>query len=319
MQPENTRKKRKKILAAVLLVLVLIAVGVYAYLAGFFGTAKVAQYDYTKLGVFFLDVGQGDAILLRAPDDRFMLIDAGPPKSDGALIKALGSYGVKKLEYLILTHPDEDHIGGAVAVLDALEVRTVLTGDAGAANKLWTDVIAKIDEKGCAFPQVSLGGSYDFFENCRFTVLGPVDGDSAANTNDQSLVIRLDYGAVSCLFTGDAEKAEERAIIEYFGADALRADLIKLGHHGSASSTSAELLDAVRPIYAVASCGKDNAYGHPHASVLKALENAGVEVYRTDKDGTVIFQSDGKTIAPAVVDELTPFERLMDRIKHWFT
>ena len=314
----HKNSRGKKLLAVVLLVLVVIGGAVFVYAAGWLGGFKVAQYNKDDLGVFFIDVGQGDAILIRSPDGRFMMIDAGAGKSADLLVKTLKSYGVKTLDYFVLTHPDEDHVGGAAAILESFDVKAVLASDAGAATKVWRDTVAAIEEEGCAFLTVSAGNVYRFFENCDFKILGPVDVEAASDVNNQSVVLRLDYGKTSFLFTGDAGKEEEQSMLERFDAKEFSADVLKLGHHGSSSSSGQAFLSAVNPRFAVVSCGKNNAYGHPHASVLGALSERNVKVLRTDESGTVILQSDQENVEITSFIIQTPFEHFLAWVKSWF-
>lgn len=258
------------------------------------GILESGEYKEDRLSVFFLDVGQADSILLRSPEGKFMLIDAA--KNDGApaLLRTLKEFGVKELEYLVLTHPHEDHIGGADAVLEQFAVKTVLSPDVGSTSKSWRDVLDAIEKEGCKDLIARPGDTYGFFEGCTFTVLGPYDTDE--DLNNCSVVFRLDYGETSFLFTGDAEEREELSILENGGSSFLKADVLKVGHHGSSTSTCEEFLSAVSPRCAVISCGENNEYGHPHRSTLDALEDRGIEILRTDLSGTVMVQSDGKNL-----------------------
>ena len=311
------------LLVAVVLIGALILVGVFT---GFF-TKNVSpggssEYDESKLSVIFLDVGQGDSILLRSPGGGFMLIDAGKNKEADNLVKMLKDFNVETIDYFILTHPDEDHVGGADAVLENFEVKKVLSSDAGANTKTWRDVLDAIEREekdGCEDITVSAGRAYTFFDDCKFTVLGPTDTENASNVNNQSVVVRLEYGKTSFLFAGDAEEEEEAQMIAQNGAAAIHSDVLKVGHHGSSSSTGDGFLAAVSPSLAVISCGKDNTYGHPHAKTLDKLEEAGVQVLRTDESGTIVLQSDGQTVSAVELVLKSPFERMLDAIKSWFT
>ncbi len=244
-----------------------------------------------------------------------MLIDAGTNEGGEELVKMLRGYKVETLDYFVLTHADADHVGGADDVLDNFEVKTVLSSDVGADTKTWRDVLDAIEREGCADVTVSVGSRYTLSEDCTFTVLGPVDTET--DRNNCSVVIRMDYGETSFLFTGDAEKEAEKLMLQRNGREALRADVLKVGHHGSGTSTSIEFLEAVSPSYGVISCGKDNSYGHPHQSTLNRLSTAGVQVLRTDETGTVILQSDKKRIYVVSNVLETPLERYIAKIKNW--
>ena len=313
--PKNARWTKKKTAALLLLIVVVSASVVFAWLYGLFGVQVVSDYDESRLGVFFLDVGQGDSILIKSPEGRFMLIDAGTNEGGGELVEMLRSYNVETLEYFVLTHADADHVGGADDVLENFEVKTVLSSDVGADTKTWRDVLDAIEREDCADVTVSVGNRYTLSEDCTFTVLGPVDTET--DRNNCSVVLRMDYGETSFLFTGDAEKEAEERMLQRNGREALQADVLKVGHHGSSTSTSAEFLEAVSPSYGVISCGKDNTYGHPHQSTLDRLSAAGVQVLRTDEMGTVILQSDKEQIYAVGRTVETPLERYIAKLKNW--
>ncbi|MBP3322332.1 MAG: MBL fold metallo-hydrolase [Clostridia bacterium] len=311
------RRKMKKmeprqIVAAVVLFLVALAGAGYLWLYGFFNMEDIAVYDDSMPGIFFLDVGQADSILVKSPTGEHMLIDAG--KNDGAddLIKTLKDYGVDDIDYLILTHPHEDHVGGADTVFEHFEVKNVISPDIGADSKTWRDVVDAIEAEGCMDITASVGATYTLFEGCKFEILGPVDADT--DLNNASIVLRLDYYESSFLFTGDAEKEAEEAILARVGKEKLDVDVLKSGHHGSSTSSSEEFLSAVTPNYAVISCGKDNSYGHPHEETLEKYSSRGIITYRTDKEGTVILQSDGESLYRVSSDPSTPFEKILNSI-----
>ena len=166
--PKNARWTKKKTAALLLLIVVVIASVVFAWLYGLFGVQVVSDYDESRLGVFFLDVGQGDSILIKSPEGRFMLIDAGTNEGGEELVNMLRSYNVETLDYFVLTHADADHVGGADDVLENFEVKTVLSSDVGADTKTWRDVLDAIEREGCADVTVSVGNRYTFSEDCTF-------------------------------------------------------------------------------------------------------------------------------------------------------
>ena len=165
-------------------------------------------------------------------------------------------------------------------------------------SKTFEDVLEKIDQEGCPLktPEANHEGS---FGNLRLTVLGPVNEYS--DLNDSSLVLRADYGTTSFLFTGDAEEGAEEDMLAFHSPQAFAADVLKVGHHGSSTSTSPAWLDAVSPSFAIISCGEDNTYGHPHAETLTALSEHGISVLRTDILGSIILISDGQTVTTNAV------------------
>ena len=246
--------------------------------------------DADPLRVYFLDVGQGDCTVLTQGDSA-MLIDAGENDKGTAVQSYLEYLGIANLDYAVLTHPDSDHIGGADVVLYKFGCDTILMPDAETDTKTYDEVIQAMNAKGESAVHPSPGDIYEFGE-ASFTILAPVQ--SYDDNNNNSIVLRLDYGENSFLFTGDAESQAEADILAS-GAD-VDADVLKAGHHGSSTSTSDEFLAAVSPEYAVISCGEGNSYGHPHAETLNKLRQNGITVFRTDEQGTIVAESDGQEI-----------------------
>lgn len=242
------------------------------------------------LRVYFLDVGQGDCTILTQGDSA-MLIDAGDNDKGTAVQSYLEYLGIEELDYAVLTHPDADHIGGADVVLYKFDCDTILMPDAQTDTRTYDDVIQAMNAKGESAVHPAPGDVYEFGDAC-FTILAPVDDYDDNNNN--SIVLRLDHGDNSFLFTGDAENQAEEDILST-QAD-VDADVLKVGHHGSSTSTSDAFLAAVSPDYAVISCGEDNKYGHPHAETLNRLRENGITVYRTDEQGTIVAESDGQDI-----------------------
>ncbi len=240
--------------------------------------------------VYFIDVGQGDSELIIA-GDKAALIDAGPGTAEDTLIAYLGQH-VRTIDYLILTHPHEDHIGGADKVIKQFEVSNVIltnkTSDSKAYEKLMDALEGSTANVMLAAPgeQYSLGSAV-------LTILAPL-GDNYDEVNDFSIVTRLDACGHSLLFTGDAQSESESEMLRTYDGGELDCDVLKVGHHGSATSTADSFLGVVSPEYAVISCGDGNEYGHPDAKTEKRLNDFGVTCFRTDLDGTVMMRlSDG--------------------------
>jgi competence protein ComEC len=241
-----------------------------------------------RLHVWFLDVGQGDAVLIRTPGGRQILVDGGPsPSALAAELGAVMPFWDRSLDLVILTHPDADHSAGLIPLFDRFRVDGTL--DAVAAGD--PDAGAWIGATGGVARTVAARGAQVRAGGALLTVLNPAFPPGAAETgNNDSLVLRIDYGATSLLLTGDAEsEAEERMIAAGLP---LRADVLKVGHHGSGAATSREFLAAVQPRLAVISVGAENRFGHPAPELLERL--AGVEVLRTDQRGRIELISDGK-------------------------
>ncbi|MCC8161972.1 MAG: MBL fold metallo-hydrolase [Lachnospiraceae bacterium] len=287
------KQKRHPVLAAVIVLLLGLA-GYGAGQSGEFITINTGSETSTavteELTVHFIDVGQGDCTLI-TQGDHAMLIDAGDNTEGENVVSYLDYMGIDELDYLVLTHPDADHIGGADVVLYHIDCETVLTPDREADTKSWSEVVEAMSEKGLEAVHPQPGDSYALGE-ASFTVLGPLQ--DYEDSNDCSIVLRLTHGDNAFLFTGDAEENAEAEILA--SGYTLSADVLKVGHHGSRSSTGDEFLAAVSPSCAVISCGEENDYGHPHAATLNKLRTSGVSLYRTDEQGTITVTSDGSSL-----------------------
>lgn len=243
-----------------------------------------------KMEVHYIDVGQGDATLVTC-DGHAMLIDAGDYSKGTAIQNYLQKQKIKKLDYLILTHPDSDHIGGAPVIITKFEIGRVFISNYEKDNKTYQKLIQALDNKRLKYTTPETGTQYAL-GTAKITILAP--NDDYDNPNDASVALMLQNGKNKFLFTGDAGEDAEQDILET-DID-LSADVYKAGHHGSSTSTSQDFFEAVSPSCAVISCGEDNSYGHPHAETLNTFRMNGVKVYRTDEDGTIIATSDGKEI-----------------------
>lgn len=242
------------------------------------------------LEVHFIDVGQADATLIKC-DDKAMLIDAGENDSGTKIQSYLKSQNVDKLDYIIGTHPDSDHIGGLDVIIYKFGCDKILMPDTKKNNKTYRDVEDSLKSRNLAKTVPEVGQRYALGE-ASFTIVGP--NASYDSSNDNSISILLEYGNSKFLFTGDAQQeAEEDMVNNGINID---CDVYKVGHHGSKTSSTEELLNAASPAYAVISCGENNDYGHPHASVLNSLRQRGIKVFRTDEQGTIVATTDGTSI-----------------------
>ena len=244
--------------------------------------------------VQFIDVGQGDSALISLPSGENVLIDAGPKSSAGKLCNYLNEQDVEKIDLLVLTHPHEDHIGGAEKVFDLYDVEELLIPDGTSDSSIYKKTMQSAEDEGCKITTAKAGMTTSF-SNAQFTVLGPVFPEEY-DTNNLSIVMTYTYGETRFIFTGDAEFPAENDIIDKFGDDMLKSDVLKVGHHGSSTSTGYGFLSAVSPDFAAISCGKNNEYGHPHSEILNMLKTAKVDISRTDTEGTIVFSTDGKTV-----------------------
>lgn len=243
-----------------------------------------------ELRVSFIDVGQGDSEFIELPNGETMLIDAGTNETGKNVVDYIKSLGYTSINYVVGTHPHEDHIGGLDDVIKTFDIGSIYMPKVTADTKTFEDVLDAAESKNLMINTAKSGVSIMNTEDLSVKFLAPTI-DSYENTNDYSAVVKVVYGDTSYLFTGDAEEFSESLI-----TDDVNADVLKVGHHGSSTSTSTEFLKKVSPSSAVISCGKDNSYGHPHSETLQKLADMGTAVYRTDELGTIVSVSDGKTI-----------------------
>ncbi len=244
-----------------------------------------------ELTVHFIDVGQADCALIQCGGE-FLLIDGGNVGDSQLVIAYLQEQGVEQLKAVVCTHAHEDHVGGLPSVLAVFPTEQVLAPTRTYSSKVFDDFVYYTDQQGLTITIPEPGDTLTLGE-AELEVLGPVK--TYAETNDTSIVLKLTFGATSFLFTGDMEVAAENDLLDS-GAD-VRADVLKVGHHGSETSTGYRFLYEVSPTYAVISVGTDNKYGHPEEKPLSRLHDAGCTIFRTDHLGTVIAASDGVEVS----------------------
>ena len=263
-----------------------------AFMLVFPGSAvDVEASGQGDMAVHFIDVGQGLAILVQSGGEN-LLYDGGNRAHADEVVQYLKNQQIETIDYMISSHYDEDHLGGLVKCLDNFEVEHVLGSDYVHTSELFNTFMNTATAHALIVEYPSVGDTYEFGTGS-FTVMAP-DGISQ-NSNDNSVVIRLVNGNNSFMFMGDAEETSEQDMIST-GMN-LDCDVLSLGHHGSASSTTWDLLEASTPSWAVISCGQDNSYGHPAAETMGKLKDMDIPVFRTDDQGTIIALSDGNVIS----------------------
>lgn len=243
---------------------------------------KVGSED---LKVYFIDVGQADSILV-IDGDKTMLIDAGTNEKGESVVNFIKSKGVSKIDFLVGTHPHEDHIGGMDDVINAFEIGRIYMPKVQTNTKTFEDVLNAIESKKLSVTTPIIGDEF-VLENAKCEIMSTAN--NAEELNLSSIVIRMVYGDQSFLFMGDAVRNNEES------RDWPQTTILKVGHHGSDTSTSKEFLEKVQPKIAIISCGKDNSYGHPAQITLDKLSNIGAQIYRTDEMGTILITSNGRT------------------------
>lgn len=245
----------------------------------------------SSFAVHYIDVGQADAALVLC-DDKAMLIDGGNADDSSLMVAYLKKMDINFLDYVVCTHAHEDHVGGLSGALSYADAGRVFAPESESDSKAYRNFKKKVQAQGIEIEHPMDGDEFTLGSST-FQVLGPIYEDED-DLNNTSIVLKITYGETSFLFTGDAERDEEHDIIDE-GYD-LSATVLKVGHHGSESSSSYRFLREVLPKYAIISAGKNNSYGHPHDEPLSRLKDVGAEIYRTDECGDIIAESDGITV-----------------------
>lgn len=250
--------------------------------------------------VTFLNVGQGDSMLITTPAKKNILIDGGTIPKEWSTFDA-GKYvvvpylrrkGIKKLDLVVATHPDIDHIGGLIDVLKHIYVDTFLDSGTISTTQTYEDLLKLVEKKKIKY-EIAKQGNLTIDPSIKFEVLSPISDSFANDPNNNSIVIRLEYGKISFLFTGDIGELAEALYIQKCG-DRLRSTILKVAHHGGKGSSSIPFLNCVRPEVAIISCGRNNPFGHPSQERLERIEKMGTAIYRTDKGGAIIVKSNGE-------------------------
>ena len=306
----NKKKQRLKIIRSVITFCIVILLGLLSFLFKPWETfdqntdvGNTSTLDQNQLQVHYIDVGQADAILVRVPTEsgmKNMLIDAGSPLRQSSKDKITTDYladlGIDTLHYMIITHPHFDHASAAAEVIEAVTIENLILPECEATQAFWIDMFEAMEAKNLEYIPSEVGDTYQIGD-ASFEVLAPLDVSKVKEINDYSIVIRLDYGETSFLFTGDAESVSESEMLNQYTAADLGADVLKVSHHGSSTSSTQRFLDLVDPDYAVISCGVDNSYGRPHSAVIDRLHARKLALFRTDTQGTIVLKTDGKELS----------------------
>ena len=265
---------------------------IFMILAGAFelfqGTVAITPSEDLK--VHFLDVGQGDSIFIELPTNETILIDASIKDASNKIINYLREENVSKIDYVFATHPHSDHIGGMSAVIKTFDIGQIYMPKAVTTTKTYENLLLTIKDKNLKIKTAKAGNTIIDTDDLKLVVLAP-NQDSYESLNNYSIVLKLTYKEKSFLFMGDAETLSEKEI-----TGDIQADVLKVGHHGSRTSTSQAFLNKVNPSYAVISVGLNNDYKHPHQEVIDRLEKKNIKIYRTDQNGDIIFTTDGYNI-----------------------
>jgi len=256
------------------------------------GADSPTTHQNGELQVIFLDVGQGNAQLILTPNGKTMLIDGGNNGQEDNMFAYLKQYKIQKIDVLVGSHPDADHIGTFPEIIDAYEIERIYMPKITSNTKTFEALLLSIQRKGLKVNTAKAGITIPLDDDLTVQLLGPVN--TYEESNEMSAVVKLIYGNTSFLFPGDAEYNSEMDLIKS-GAD-LSADVLAVGHHGSNSSSNMKFIEKVHPEYAVIQVGAENKYGHPTEKTLQKLEKINAKILRTDQNGNITFKSNGHSI-----------------------
>ncbi|WP_230586097.1 MBL fold metallo-hydrolase [Lysinibacillus sphaericus] len=269
------------------LIVVLLCIFLLAGCTEAIKTERVPVTAGDEMRVHFMDVGQGDSILIESPNVKTMLIDAGVKGAGQQVVSYLKELGVNKLDKVVATHPDADHIGGLIPVLHAIPIEQFYDSGKVHTSQTFEEMLMAIDEKNIPYYVPKTGDFIEFDKDVTVKVLNA--NEHATDNNDASIVLKVVYGNVSFLLTGDAGIALEKEMM----SNDVTATVLKAGHHGSNTSSSEDFIRAVKPEVTILSYGEDNKYGHPHAEVVNRLQAIGSNIYATADLGTITVATNG--------------------------
>lgn len=274
-----------KILSSIFIVIIFIL---------FFNLNNNANFK-NKMIIHYIDVGQGDCILIQV-NNKNLLIDSGPSTNRKYLLNYLKKINIKKFDYIIATHPHDDHIGNMDTIIKRYNVEKFYSPKVTTSSDTFDSLLSALVDKNLKINVLKKGSSQiNLGKNVTLKVLSPSKYFTSDNLNNYSPIIKINFLNNSFLFTGDAETSDENLVL--FENNDLKADVLKVGHHGSSTSTSLDFLNSVDPSVAIISVGKNNSYGHPSQKVLSLLDESNIKTLRTDISGNIIVISDGKNIS----------------------
>ncbi|MBE6681036.1 MAG: MBL fold metallo-hydrolase [Ruminococcaceae bacterium] len=289
-----SKREKKKLITAILCIAVILFCVVFEL---YENNKRRSLIGDEYAAVHFIDAGQGDCTLIETSDGKFAIIDASTQDASDKITDYLKDRNVKEIEFILFTHPHEDHIGCGDEIINEFKVKTVYMNKVTQNTSAYENVINAIKKSKGKYGTKLLNpreGDTISLSDLEFTILSDGSG-YGDNINNSSICVKLEYGKSSFLFTGDAEKEVEEDLLESdFNVE---ADVYHCGHHGSSTSNSEDFLDEVSPDISVISCGTDNSYGHPHTEVIKALNKMDVDIYQTNKDGDIVIVFDKKSIS----------------------
>lgn len=287
-------KKKQKQLISTIIVVILVAIGCFFTSVSDNNPVTPLQ-DYSKpddiLAVNFFDVGQGDCEFIELPNGKCMLIDSGEAENASQICDKINTLGYTKIDFVVVTHPHTDHMGAMSDIINEYEIGDIYMPRVTSTTRTYEELLTTISDKGLKIRTAKAGKNIYTCDNLSIDILSPVS-DEYDSINNYSVVIKMTYGYSSFLFMGDAEKLLEKELLTNKFSD-LDSDVLKVAHHGSRYSTSADFLDRVSPEFAVISCGTDNSYGHPHSQTLGRLQSSTDHIYRTDEYKDIRFETNG--------------------------
>ena len=269
---------------------ILLCLSISLFFYSYHQESKVKNNTLGTLEIYYIDVGQGDAICITCNKEA-MLIDGGDSSSSSTIYSFLEQHNITDLKYIVVSHPHEDHVGGLSGAIQYAECEEILTPTTSYDSGSYSTFLSKAQEKEIEVHVAQSEETYTLAD-ATFTIYLP---SNAEDENNYCSIVKLNYGNTSFLFTGDAEMNEEHSLIKAYGSE-LQSDVIKVNHHGSSDGFDINWYATVQPSHAIISCGKGNLYGHPHQSTLDYLKSNDIDTYRTDLQGTILCTSDGTNI-----------------------